>query len=68
MCGLIPDIQVIFIHRHLVHEVYCLVQAFKLDCAASEVEGLSDSEDEESELSTAAGHMKCPSCFKETTF
>ena len=58
----------ISIYRRLVHEVCYLVQAFKLNCAASEVEGLSDSEDEESELSTAAGHMKCPSCFKETTF
>ena len=58
--GFLPSIRVISIHRRLVHEVYCLVQAFKLDCAASEVEGLSNSEDED-ELSTAAGHMKCPS-------
>ena len=64
MSGLIPYIRVIYIHQRLVHEVYCLVQAFKLDCAASEVESLSNSD----ELSTAAGHMKCPSCFKETTF
>ena len=63
-----PYIQVFSINRRLVNEVYSLVQAFKLNCAASEVEGLSDSEDEESELSTAAGHMKCPTCFKETTF
>ena len=69
MCGLIPDIQVIFIHRRLEHEVYCLLQAYKLHPAASEVEGHNNSDpDSEDNLSTAAGHMKCPSCFKETTF
>ena len=88
--GKIPNMQLIYIHRRVEHEVYCLLQAykqhkagfdfeayFKEQSAKSEVEGhcnsncwfcYPESQDSQDNLSTLLEHMRCPCCFKQTTF
>ena len=85
-----PNMQLIYIHQRIEHEVYCLLQAykqhkagfdfeayFKEQSAKSEDEGHCNSncwfcypqlQDSQDNLSTLLEHMRCPCCFKQTTF